>query len=112
MKRRLEIRPVARDEFDDASDWYLRENLVIRDEFIEKVGRDLSSIAARPLAFPIVFGSSIRQAVLQKFPYSIFFTVDDSLIVVLAIFHNSRDPHIWRGRAGKSYSNWRWIPTS
>jgi hypothetical protein len=34
----------------------------------------------------------VRRAVLQRFPYSIYFMVEDDRIVVLAIFHARRSP--------------------
>jgi hypothetical protein len=36
----------------------------------------------------------VRRAVLQRFPYSIYFIVEDYRIVVLAIFPARRDPRI------------------
>lgn len=37
--------------------------------------------------------SDVRRAVLQRFPYSIYFIVEDERIVVLAIFHARRAPN-------------------
>jgi len=98
MGTSLEIRPAARAEFDDAADWYKSEDDAIRDEFVAEVGRTLTSIIERPMSFPIVFGSSIRQATVKKFPYTIFFIHRNNTVIVVSIFHTSRNPLIWRGR--------------
>ncbi len=96
----LEIRPVARDEFDEAADWYRDRDPAVRDDFVAAVELALRSITDRPLTFPIVFGSKVRRTVVKRFPYSIFFTYTENLVIVFSIFNDSRNPMIWRGRIG------------
>ena len=98
MKWNLEIRPAARREFDDASDWYRDEDHAIRAKFVAAVRKTIKTVEQRPLAFPVVFGTSVRRANVRKFPYSVFFTLEGSLVIILSIFHDSRNPIIWRGR--------------
>ena len=40
----------------------------------------------------------IRRAVVRRFPYAVYFTVDGDLRRVLAIFHHRRDPAGWQSR--------------
>jgi plasmid stabilization system protein ParE len=40
-----------------------------------------------------------RRALLKRFPYAVYFAVDNEIIVVLAVFHTSRDPESWRRRS-------------
>jgi plasmid stabilization system protein ParE len=47
--------------------------------------------------FPHIHGS-LRRAVLRRFPYSIVFAATNEEIVVLSVFHSSRDPKRWRPR--------------
>lgn len=68
----------------------------LRHEIEKSVGR----IVRSPLQFPIVYRSDIRRAILIKFPYSIFFSIEDNFILVIAVFHWKRDPAIWQGRIG------------
>lgn len=98
MKWILEIRPDARMDFDEASDWYLREDPEVRDRFVAAVGKALQRVTERPLSYPIVFGSSVRRAIVEKVRYSIFFPEQDDLIIVHSIFHHSRNPIIWKGQ--------------
>lgn len=98
MPHSLEIRPAARQEFDEACDWYKKEDPDIRDRFVGAVDNAISAISQRPLAFPVVYGTRARRAVVETFPYSIFFIMDGSKVVILSIFHDSRNPIIWRGR--------------
>jgi len=98
MRFTFEIRPAAEFEFDEASDWYNLQNPSARDRFVLSVDAMISAITKRPLTFPVVEGNKIRRAVINGFPYSIYFVLDGDHIVILSIFHNSRNPIVWRGR--------------
>ncbi len=98
MSRTLEIREAAEQEFNDAADWYYQEDTLASNRFIIAIEATLSKITHSPDSYPVVFGNEIRRAVVNKFPFSIFFTVDDEVVAILSIFHNSRNPMIWRGR--------------
>lgn len=98
MSWKLEVRPAAREEFLEAAEWYLRDDVFAKDRFVRAVRETTDSIRTRPLTFPVIFGTEVRRATVHKFPYSVFFTVEENRIFVIAIFHDSRNPIIWRGR--------------
>ena len=98
MRWILEIRPKARNEFDDAADWYRAEDPEVRDRFVAEVGKVLQGVTSHPLSYPVVFGSNVRRAIVEKFRYSVFYTVTDHKVIVHSIFHHSRNPIIWKGR--------------
>ena len=54
-------------------------------------------MSATPLQFPIVY-KNVRRALLRRFPYMLFFTIDGETLLVIACFHSSRDPRIWQKR--------------
>jgi len=98
MQFRVEIRPAARREFDEASDWYRDRDRNVRDRFVAAVGETIRKISRRPPAYPIVFGSGVRRARVPRFPYSIFYISKAETVFVISVFHDSRNPIIWRGR--------------
>jgi hypothetical protein len=58
-------------------------------------------IAQNPLGFAVVWRDHVRRAlVLDRFPYALYFTVDDDQVTVIACFHASRaeDRHARHGR--------------
>lgn len=59
--------------------------------FIACVDRAFEKIADRPLMYPIAY-ESVRRALLRRFPYSVFFVIEDARVVVLAVHHQRRDP--------------------
>ena len=67
---------------------------------LERSTRRYNRIASAPRTYPIIEGSFTRRAVLYKFPYSVVYSIEDELLLIYAIFHNSRNPMVWRGRIG------------
>ena len=85
-------------EFIEATSWYDSKRLGLGLEFIAEIDRCISLASINPLQFAIV-KEGIRRVVANRFPYSVYFCDDKSRIVVLAVFHGSRDPAIWQSRA-------------
>ena len=98
MKLELVLNPGARLDFDEAKDWYDEQDENVKIQFIEAVNSTFVRILRSPLSFPVVHGSNVRQAKVQKFPYTIFFTIQTERILVYSVFHTSRNPITWRGR--------------
>ncbi len=44
-----------------------------------------------PEIYPVRYDKNVRCARIKKFPYYIFYLIDVDLIVILSIFHTSRD---------------------
>ncbi len=87
----------ARGELIEAQDWYEREATGLGRRFRQAIDALMDRMSDNPREFPIVF-KNIRRALLQRFPYSLFFVVDDDALIVIACFHASRDPSHWQKR--------------
>jgi plasmid stabilization system protein ParE len=98
MIRAVVLRRAARREFDDAALWYEERRVGLGAEFVAEIERALGLVAENPARFPIMH-RDIRCVRARRFPYSVFFRVEATRVVVLAVFHARRDPIIWRGRA-------------
>lgn len=98
MDRRFIVRPLAEADLEDAARWYDAERAGLSARFLSDVDRTFSRIAERPLQFPLVAGD-VRRALLQTFPYAVYFRPSDDAIVVVAVLHLRRNPKVWRGRA-------------
>ena len=85
-------------EFIEASAWYESKRLGLALEFMAEIDRCVSLASEHPLQFAVV-REDIRRVVAHRFPYSIYFRTEKDRIVVLAVFHGSRDPAIWLARA-------------
>lgn len=99
MKRPLVFRRVARTEFQDAAVWYegQRAGLGVEFEFVAEVDRILKRIADQPDHYPVAEGD-VREAPVSRFPYAIYYRVKTTRVTVIAVFHCSRNPAIWKRR--------------
>ena len=91
------FRPVAQAEFDAAAAWYEGQRPGLGTDFVAEVQQVLDTIANQPDRYPVVSGD-VREAPVSQFPYCVYYRVKPDRVVVVAVFHTSRDPSIWQGR--------------
>lgn len=91
------LSPAAALELVEAYDWYEAELPGLGRRFQAEIDSTLERMTANPLQFPAVLRGA-RRALLRRFPYTLFFTIEDQTLLVIACFHVSRDPRIWRKR--------------
>lgn len=97
MTYRLRFRGPARADVRRARNWYEREAPHMADPFLEELSAVVSSIEDNPLMYPKILGE-VRRALMTRFAYAIYFTLDEGTIVVFAVTHQSRDEDKWRRR--------------
>ena len=61
------------------------------DAFLAALDHVFTQITERPLMFPIIY-EDVRRALVRRFPYSVFFVLERTRAVVLAVHHQRRDP--------------------
>ena len=89
---------IAQAEFDDAADWYEARRAGQGAAFTAAVRRVLTDLGSRPEAHPEVYGD-VREALVSRYPYAIYYRSRPGQVTVLAVFHTSRDPTEWQRRA-------------
>ena len=92
MKRRFVLRRVAELEFDDSIAWYENKREGLGQAFRATIENYFDRIAEHPEWFPKVRGEVRRAVVLGRFRYVIHFLVEKDRIVILSVFHTSREP--------------------
>ena len=97
MKYRLRIKPAALRDAREARAWYEREAPHMTSEFDAQIASTLRGIEERPLIYAKVRGEA-RRALVERFPYGIFFIIENDVIVVFAIHHHSRSVRRWQRR--------------
>lgn len=98
MSLPLDFHPAVRDEIDDAYDWYEQRQSGLGRDFLDEVERVLADITANPARYGFA-ETDIREGLLNRFPYAIYYRVLTDRIRVLAVYHSSRDPSGWQSRA-------------
>ncbi len=98
MSLPLDFHPAVRDEIDDAHDWYEQRQAGLGAAFLDEVQRVLAEIVANPARFGFA-ERDIREGLLTRFPYAIYYRVLRDRIRVLAVYHTARNPAGWQSRA-------------
>lgn len=97
MSLPIVFRRAARAEFDDAADWYEQRRTGRGALFSAAVRQVLDRIADQPELYAEVF-QDVREAPVMGYPYCVYYRVESGQLLVLAVFHTSRDPSNWQGR--------------
>jgi plasmid stabilization system protein ParE len=97
MSLPVRLLPEAKDEFDAAADWYQQQRAGLGVDFVARVREVLQRIAANPRIHGTVY-QDVRKAVVRRFSYVVLYREDPGEVVVIAVFHTSRDPSIWQSR--------------
>ena len=95
---RLEIRPEAELDALEAASWYDNEREGLGMEFLVELRATFARIEEGPFRFPLVF-QEFRRAILNRFPFGVFFIVGAEIATVLATTHLHRHPSAWQTRA-------------
>ena len=94
MNYRLIIRKRAENHITTAFDWYQEQRTGLGNEFLLSIESTLLLIERSPLLFQVRH-KNIRAVITLRFPYGVFYFVDEDKIVVIAVFHLSRNPKLW-----------------
>jgi plasmid stabilization system protein ParE len=78
-------------------DWYDGQRPGLGREVREAVDHAIARIVENPLAYPDRYRGA-RRALRRRFPYVLWYRRLESLVVVLACVHGSRDPRGFRTR--------------
>ena len=98
MKRGFVLRRVAEQEFDDSIAFYESQQTGLGLEFRASVEQVFQSIADNPDRFRKVNAEVRRAVVTRRFPFVVHFLIEPERIVILSVFHTSRDPKQLRFR--------------
>ncbi|RZJ03816.1 MAG: type II toxin-antitoxin system RelE/ParE family toxin [Rubrivivax sp.] len=91
MSFRLIFKPRAEAEIAKAFAWYDQPDIRQGEAFFAELERVERLITLNPLLYPEV-DPALHRANLRRFPYSLFYVVDDQVISVLSCLHQHRDP--------------------
>jgi toxin ParE1/3/4 len=97
MKRNIQFLKQAKEESEESKEYYESKRLGLGKEFAQEVDKTLQRIEETPEQFPEVY-KTVRRALLDRFPFCIFFRLKETVIQVIAVFHTSRDPEKWKNR--------------
>lgn len=98
MPKKLILTPKAEKDFDDAHNWYESQDPGLGKEFLRCVDIKMASVLRAPHQYQIVYKNIVQRALVNRFPFSIYFVEQKVAISVFAILHQHRNPESWRSR--------------
>jgi plasmid stabilization system protein ParE len=99
VKYGIIVRRLAERDLEEAEDWYNEQQFGLGSEFHETINDLFARLAENPRIYPRVHGE-VHRAVLRRFPYLVYFLIEGSDVIVLAVLDSRRDPRIHRERSG------------
>lgn len=92
MAYRIIVSPRSQKEIEHAIDYYALNSINAPKKFIQSLANAYLSLQNNPF-FEIQY-NSIRAIKLRKFPYSLYFVINDSnnTVRIIACFHHKRNP--------------------
>jgi toxin ParE1/3/4 len=87
------IVPAAKADIKSSSTWYEAQQQGLGRKFLLLIRETIHFITNNPYAFQVRF-DEVRTAVVKKFPFLIYYLIDNNYqtVIIIAIFHTSRDP--------------------
>jgi plasmid stabilization system protein ParE len=87
----------AEAEFGEAQAWYEERSPGLGQAFVTNIQAAIERIRRSPLQFPAV-DREVRRALTRRFPFGVFYLAEEDCVVVIAVFHSSRNPREWKSR--------------
>ncbi len=87
----------AEAEVMEAARYYESRSLGLGASFLDKIENTMEEILATPTTYPLI-SKEVRQKLIDRFPYSFLYVIEEDLIRVIAVAHQKRRPEYWRNR--------------
>lgn len=93
----LVVNKIAAIELADSKSFYNKRQKGLGNEFESAILTSLELILHSPFTYPIVKNKT-RKVVLKRFPFVVLYELENNVIVILHVFHTSRNPKYWNKR--------------
>ncbi|MBK5206831.1 MAG: type II toxin-antitoxin system RelE/ParE family toxin [Polaromonas sp.] len=85
------FKPLAQLEASEAFAWYDQSHIGMGKAFLTELEHTSGFLSNNPYLYPRI-EQKMRRANLNRFPYSLFYVIDDEVVFVLSCFHQHREP--------------------
>lgn len=97
MTRPLVLTPAAEKDVVEAHRWFKKRNPGRALYFLKSVDDAFTSIERKPELYARIY-RNVRRALLQGFPYGVFYIARLDVVDVIGCVHTRRHPSRWRSR--------------
>ena len=89
--------PETRDDIDEAFATYETRAAGLGKKFLDSLARTVGFIGSNPQLYGEV-APGIRAALTKRFPFVVYYRIDPTAVVVVAVRPGREDPAVWQGR--------------
>lgn len=90
----LSIRKEAELDINNDFEYYQEKRAGLGHDFLLCVEEALEKLQRNPLAYREIY-KGLRRVPIQRFPYRIFYVVQNHNVIITAVFHARKDPKSW-----------------
>ena len=90
-------------EFIEAGRYYNRQVAGLGDAFVGEIETGIDVILQGPAVWGVI-EDDVRRYLIRRFPYGIYYTIEDDIVVIWAVKHLHRDPDYWRAAGANTLS--------
>jgi len=94
MNIRVILSPDAKADISSTIEWYHRADPNLASRFEKETFTTLHRIGQFPYGFPVMNGT-VRQALLKRFPYAVYYSLGSKNAWVTALLHQRRSDSAW-----------------
>ena len=94
---RVNIQPAAVADTAEAASWYESQLADLGIEFILEIDAAIDRAAESPEIYEEQYLGA-RRVLVHRFPYSVYFVFESSVVEVIAVLHQHQSPGIWQSR--------------
>ena len=89
--------PEASNELSEAIDYYEECEAGLGYDFAVEVFAAIQNVVSYPSAWPVI-DADVRRRLVNRFPYGVIYSIEQSEIFILAIAHLRKPPGYWKNR--------------
>lgn len=88
----------AEEDADEAFRWYEAQRVGLGTAFRHAVDVAVAALERGALSYPLVH-RGMRRVLLPKFPYGLYYVIQEERVLVVGCIHAKRHPRVWRSRS-------------
>ena len=96
---KLKLHPEARVDLKEGKVFYRRRSPLAAAAFLREIDAAFEKIAEAPLRYPKGEYDTREFVLPWRFPYTVVYRVAATMVIVIAVAHQSKEPGYWRHRA-------------
>ena len=81
----------AKNDLELAFEWYEKQRRGLGFEFLDCIEIALKEILTFPEMYQVCY-SNFRRNVIRRFPFSVFYSIEDKEIIIHSVFDNRQNP--------------------